>query len=68
MICDILLLADPFLTLSTENELIEHAIKNDNIVYWKLDESVFDLIHKSTDPNLLPARQLIHRTKRSKLY
>jgi hypothetical protein len=80
MICDILLLADPFLKLSTENELIEQA-NNDNIAYlpisrantnpnsyWKLDDSVFDLIHKSTDPNLLPARQLIHRMKRRKLY
>jgi hypothetical protein len=80
MVCDILILADPHLKLSTENELAEQ-VDNDNIThlsisrannnpnsYLKLDDSIFDLIHKSTDPNLRPARQLINRMKRRKLY
>ena len=80
MICDLLLLADPFLKLSTENELENQTDNNDVMYlpisraninpksYWKLDDSVFDLIHKSTDPNLRPARQLINRMKSRKLY
>lgn len=80
MICDILLLAEPHIKLSTENELEEKA-DNSNIMhlpisrantnpnsYWKLDDSIFDLIHKSTDANLKPARQLINRMKSRKLY
>lgn len=80
MICDLLLLADPFLKLSTENELENQTDNNDVMYlpisraninpksYWKLDDSVFDLIHKSTDPNLRPARHLINRMKSRKLY
>ena len=81
MICDILLLADPYLMLSTENELSEQPVDNDDILhlpisraninpnsYWKLDDSILDLIHKSSDPNLRPARQLINRMKSRKLY
>lgn len=80
MICDILLLADPFFKLSTEDEM-KGGCKDDPILYlpisranlnpisyWKLDDSILDLIHKSTDPNLLPARQLINRLKSRKLY
>ncbi|KAL3795870.1 hypothetical protein HJC23_002141 [Cyclotella cryptica] len=80
MICDILLLADPFFTLSTENEMNGHG-EDDPILYlpisrtnlnpnsyWRLDDSILDLIHKSTDPNLRPARQLINRLKSRKLY
>jgi hypothetical protein len=80
MVCDVLLLAEPYLKLSTENELTEQ-VDNDNITYLpisrannnpnsylKLDDSIFDLIHKSTDPNLRPARRLINRMKSRKLY
>ena len=84
MICDILLLADPFLRLPTSNEgddfstkILENETKlklpisRANVnpnSYLLLKDSILDVIAATEESNLRPARILINRFRSHKLY
>eukprot|EP00979_Chaetoceros_neogracilis_P013560 scaffold3905_cov251-Chaetoceros_neogracile.AAC.1 len=83
MICDILLLADPFFRLSTadEGDDISKILENETKLklpisranvnphsYLLLKDSILDVIAATEDLNLRPARILINRFRSHKLY
>ena len=84
MVCDILLLADPFIKLSTKcegdgtsNEKIDSTdelmlpISRANLnaeSYLRLKDSILDIIDVSNSPDLAPARKLLNRYRAHKIY
>jgi HD superfamily phosphohydrolase len=84
MICDILLLADPYIRLSTANEgedvsqksacngmELKLPISRANVhpqSYLLLRDSILDIIATTEDPNLRQAKNLINRYRSHNLY
>lgn len=83
MICDILLLAEPHLRISTENEgddPTQDAVDNANLrlpisraninaeSYLKLKDGIINVIEASSEPELRPARLLVNRFRQHKIY
>lgn len=84
MICDILLLADPYIRVSTSNEgediskkssdggtELKLPISRANVhpqSYLQLRDSILDIIAITDDPNLRQAKILINRYRSHKLY